>query len=85
MGNVLSSDEIKVEGFGQNSIKDDWHKDNTTYHNNKKHTHAALSVKHGIGSNMLWGCSLAGIGALAKVEGITKTSKYQSMLVLGFC
>lgn len=56
--------------------KYDWHKNNTV-HRPKYTIHPA--VKHG--GIMLFSCfSSAGTGVLDKVEGITNSSRYQSIL-----
>ena len=54
---ILWSDETKIELFGLNAKRHVWRKPGTI-----------LTVKHGGGSIMLWGCfSVAGTGRLLRI------------------
>ena len=65
MGNkILWSDESKMELFGLNAKHHIWRKPGTI-----------LTVKHGGGSIMLWGCFSAA-GRLVRIEGKMNDAKY---------
>ena len=67
---ILWSDETKIELSGLNAKSDIWKKAGTI-----------LTVKHGGGSTMLWGCfSEAGIGRLVRIEGKMNAAKYREIL-----
>ncbi len=71
MGNVLWSDETKVDIFGHNSKRYVWHKNNTAH----QQINTIPRVKHGAGSITLWGCFSS-----AGTRDLVNSSKYQSIL-----
>ena len=67
---ILWSDETKTELFGLNAKRHIWRKPGTI-----------LTVKHGGGSIMLWGCfSAAETGRLVRMEGKMNGAKYKEIL-----
>jgi hypothetical protein len=67
---ILWSNETKIELFGLNAKRHVWRKPGTI-----------PTVKHGGGSNMLWGCfSAAGIARLVRIEGKINRAKYREIL-----
>ena len=63
---ILWSDETKIELFGLNAKRHVWRKPGTI-----------LTVKHGGGSIMLWGCfSAAWTGRLVRIEVKMNRAKY---------
>jgi hypothetical protein len=74
---ILWSDETKMELFGLNAKGHVWMKPGTAHHL----TNTIPTVKHGGGSNMLWGCfSGAGTGRIVRIEGKMKGAKYSEIL-----
>ena len=74
---VLWSDETKIEVFGLNAKHYVWQKTNTVH----DPEHTIPTVKHGVGSIMLWGCfSSAGTGKLVWVDGKMDGAKYRTSL-----
>ena len=67
---ILWSDETKIELFGLNAKRHIWRLPGTI-----------PTVKHGGGSIMLWGCSLAaGTGRLVRIEAKMNGAKYKEIL-----
>ncbi|KAI4873237.1 hypothetical protein NFI96_022814 [Prochilodus magdalenae] len=74
---VLWSDETKIELFGHNDHRYVWRKKGEA----SKPKNTILTVKHGGGSIMLWGCFAAGgTGALHKIDGIMRKEHYVEIL-----
>ncbi|MGH0138838.1 UNVERIFIED_CONTAM: hypothetical protein FKN15_029095 [Acipenser sinensis] len=72
---ILWSDETKIELSGLNAKRYVWRKPNTAHHPEN----TILTVKHGGGSIMLWGCfSASGPGKLVKIEGKMQQSTEKS-------
>ena len=64
---ILWSDETKIELFGLNTKCHIWRKSGTI-----------STVKHGVGSIMLWGCfSAAGTGRLVRIKAKMNRAKYR--------
>ncbi|KAK3517972.1 hypothetical protein QTP70_028539 [Hemibagrus guttatus] len=62
---ILWSDKTKIELFGLNGKRHVWWKPGTAHHL----ANTILTVKHGGGSIMLWGCfSVAETGRLVRIE-----------------
>ncbi|KAF7645836.1 hypothetical protein LDENG_00197530 [Lucifuga dentata] len=75
--NILWTDETKVELFGRCASRYIWRKTNTAFQ--KKNI--ILTVKHGGGSVMVWGCFAAsGPGRLAIIDGTMNSALYQKIL-----
>ncbi|KAK6325046.1 hypothetical protein J4Q44_G00043880 [Coregonus suidteri] len=75
--NVLWCDETKIELFGHNDHRYVWRKKGVAC----KPKNTILTVKHGGGSIMLWGCFAAGVtGALHKIDGIMRKENYVDIL-----
>ena len=67
---ILWSDETKIELFSLNAKCHVWRKPGTI-----------PTVKHGGGSNMLWGCfAAAGTGKLVRIEGKMNGAKYREVI-----
>ena len=63
---IICSDETKIELFGLNDMPHVWRKHDTI-----------PTVKHGVGSIMLWGCfSTAGTGKLVRIEGMMEAAVF---------
>ncbi|KAG2463554.1 TC1A transposase, partial [Polypterus senegalus] len=74
---ILWSDETNIELFGLNSKRYVWRQPGTAHHL----SNTVLTVKHGGGSIMLWGCfSAARIGRLVAIEGKMNAAKYRDIL-----
>ena len=68
---------MKTELFGLNAKCYVWHKQSATHHPSS----TIPSVKHGGGSNMVWGCfSVAGTGRRVSIEGTMNGPKYRQIL-----
>ena len=66
---ILWSDETKIVLFGLNSKRHVWRKPGTI-----------PTVKHGGGSNMLWGCfSAAATGRIVEIEAKMNGAKYREI------
>ena len=67
---ILWSDETKIELFGLIAKHPVWRKPGTI-----------PTMKHGVGSIMLWGCfSAAWTGRLVRIEGKMNGAKYRMIL-----
>ena len=74
--NILWSDEMKTELFGLNAKRYIWQKPSTAPHP----SNTIPTVKHGSGSNMLWGCfSVAGTERLLRIERTMNEAKYRQI------
>lgn len=74
---ILWSDETKIELFGVNARRHVWRKPGTAHHQ----ANTILTVTHGGGSIMLWGCfSAAGSGRIVRIEGKMTAAKYREIL-----
>ena len=74
---VLLSGETKIELFCHQGKHYVWRKPNTSHHPEN----TILTVNHGGGSIMLWGCfSLVGTGKLVRIEGMMEGAKYREIL-----
>ena len=74
---ILCSDETKTELFGVNARHHVWRKPGTAHHQ----ANTILTVKHGGGSIMLWGCfSTAGTGRLVRIEGKMNAAMHRDIL-----
>ena len=49
---ILWSDETKIKFFGSDGVQHVWHEPGKDYYSE----HIVLKVKHGGGSEMIWGC-----------------------------
>ena len=69
--------QIKIELFGNAHQQFVYRRRNGAY----KENNTLLTVKHGGGSIMLWGCFAAsGTGGLDRITGIIKSENYQEIL-----
>ncbi|KAG2459777.1 TCB1 transposase, partial [Polypterus senegalus] len=74
---ILWSDETKIELFGVNARRHVWRKPGTAHHQ----ANTIPTVKHGVGSIMLWGCfSAAGTGRLVRIKGKMTAAMYRDIL-----
>ncbi len=74
---VLSSDEIKINLFGSDSVKRVWRQPGEEF----KDKCVLPTVKHVGGSVMVWGCmSAAGTGELQFIEGTMNANMYCDIL-----
>ncbi|KAG2468185.1 TCB1 transposase, partial [Polypterus senegalus] len=74
---ILWFDETKIELFGVNARHHVWRKPGTAHHQ----ANTILTVKHGGGSIMLWGCfSAAGTGRLVTIKGKMTAAMYRDIL-----
>ncbi len=77
LNHVLSSDETKINLSGSDGVKHVWRKPGEEY----KDKCVLLTVKHGGGSVMVWGCkSAAGTGELQFIEGTMNANIYCEIL-----
>lgn len=73
---VMWSDETKINLFGSDGVQHVW-RGGEEYHENC----VLLTVKHGGGSIMVWGCmSAAGTGELRFIEGNMDSNMYCDFL-----
>ncbi|KAK3557586.1 hypothetical protein QTP70_030514 [Hemibagrus guttatus] len=73
----LWSEETKIELFGLNGKRHVPRKPDTAHHL----ANTIPTVKHGVGSIMLWGCfSVAGTGRLVRIEGKMNAAVYRDIL-----
>ena len=74
---VIFSDETKVNRFGSDGRKWYWKRNSKSLQPNQ----FIPTVKHGGGSQMVWGCMTAkGVGYLVKIEGIMNSQLYCAIL-----
>ena len=74
---VLWSDEMKINLFGSDGFKHVWRQPGEEY----KDKCVMLTVKHGGGNVMVWGCmSAAGVGELHFIEGNMSSNMYCEIL-----
>ncbi len=77
LNHVLSSDETKINLSGSDGVKRVWRKPGEEY----KDKCVLLTVKHGGGNVMVWGCkSAAGTGELQFIEGTMNANIYCEIL-----
>ncbi len=76
---VLWSDETKINLFGSEGVKRVWRHPGEEYKD--KCLGKTPTVKHGVGSVMVWGCmSAAGTGELQFIEGTMNANMYCDIL-----
>ena len=74
---VLWSGEMKINLFGSDGFKHVWRRPGEEY----KEKCVMLTVKHGGGNAMVWGCmSAAGVGELHFIEGNMNSNMYCEIL-----
>ncbi len=73
---ILWSDETKINVFGTDGFKTVWRRKGEEYKEK-----GMVTVKHGGGSVLMWGCmSAAGVGELHFIDGIMNSQMYCSIL-----
>ncbi|GFW12929.1 transposable element Tcb2 transposase [Trichonephila clavipes] len=76
-GTVIFSNESKFNIFGSDGRQYVWRKPNTEL----EKQHLTLTVKHGGGSVLIWGCMAAnGVGKLCFIDGIMTACMYIDIL-----
>ena len=74
---VIFSDESKFNLFGSDGKRYVWRKRNTELETN----HVRVTVKHGGGNRMVWGCMAAsGVGNRVFIDGIMRAPDYIEIL-----
>lgn len=74
---VIFTDESKYNIFGGDGREKVWRKPNTEL----EEKHLTVSVKHGGGSVMVWGCfGASGVGSLVFIEGTMTADSYIDIL-----
>lgn len=74
---VIWSDETKVNRFGSDGHRYAWKRDNEPL----QPRHVDMTVKHGGGGLMVWGCiTTRGVGPLVKIEGKLTQTSYKKLL-----
>lgn len=75
--NVIFSDESKFTVFASDGHQKVWRKPNTALQPN----HLNVTVKHGGGKVLVWGCfSASGVGSLVFIDGIMTAESYIAIL-----
>ena len=74
---VIWSDETKINRFGSDGRRYAWKRDDEPL----RPRHVEMTVKHGGGSLMVWGCITSrGVGRIVKIDGTLTQHKYKDLL-----